>query len=144
MARTNGGLSNHVKDTCRSRADHSTLIKAQLSALNAATEKGTSDKKEATRFSQCAHDQRRRLKVDSIRLISGGRRRIRRPYCLAHARPTMCCICLIISWSTLVSMTPCMHSVHSNSGNIAGSMCIACVVSSMTCVYEEPFTLTSF
>ena len=63
-----------------------------------ATERGTSDKTEATRFSQCAHDQRRRLEAedcDSIRcaqLISGGRRRIRPPYCLAHARPTMCCI----------------------------------------------------
>ena len=98
MARANGGLSNHVKDTCRSRADRSTLIKAQLSALNVATERGTSDKTEATRFSQCAHDQRRRLEAedcDSIhcaQLISGGRRRIRPPHCLAHARPTMCCI----------------------------------------------------
>ena len=35
----NNGLSNHVKDTCRSRADRSTLIKAQLSALNVATHK---------------------------------------------------------------------------------------------------------
>ena len=58
-----------VKDTCRSRADRSTLIKAQLSALNVATEGGTSDKTEATRFSQCAHDKRRRLEAvdcDSI------------------------------------------------------------------------------
>ena len=51
-----------------------------------ATERGTSNNTEATRFSQCAHDQRRRLEAkdcDSIRcaqLISGGRRRIR-----AHA-----------------------------------------------------------
>ena len=36
MSRANSGLSNHVKDTCRSRADRSTLIKAQLSALNVA------------------------------------------------------------------------------------------------------------
>ena len=101
MARANGGLSNHVKDTCRSQADRSTLIKAKLSALNVATERGTSDKTEATCFSQCAHDQRRRLEAedcDSIRcaqLISGGRRRIRPPYCLAHACPTMCCIRLV-------------------------------------------------
>ena len=60
-----------------------------------AAERGTSDNTEATRFSQCAHDQRRRLEAedcDSIRcaqLISGGRRRIRPPHCLAHARPTM-------------------------------------------------------
>ena len=102
MARANGGLSNHVKDTCQSRADHSTLIKAQLSALNVATERGTSDKTEATRFSQCAHDQRRRLEAedcDSIccaQLIYGGRRRIHPPHCLAHARPTMYCICLVL------------------------------------------------
>ena len=98
MARANGGLSNHVEDACWSRADCSTLIKAQFSALNVATERGTSDKTEATRFSQCAHDQHRRLEAedcDSIRytqFISGGRRRIRPPHCLAHARPTMCCI----------------------------------------------------
>ena len=66
-----------------------------------ATERGTSDNTEATRFSQCAHDQRRRLEAedcDSIRcaqLISGGRRRIRLPRYLAHARPTMCCIRLV-------------------------------------------------
>ena len=92
----------HVKDTCRSRADCSTLIKAQLSALNVATERGTSDKMEATRFSQYVHDQRRRLEAedcDSIhcaQLISGGRRRIRPPNCLAHAHPTMCCIRLVM------------------------------------------------
>ena len=68
-----------------------------------AAERGTSDKTEATRFSQCAPDQRRRLEAvdcDSIRcaqLISGGRRRIHPPYCLAHARPTMCCIRLVIN-----------------------------------------------
>ena len=69
-----------------------------------ATERETSDNTEATRFSQCAHDQRRRLEAEdcnSIRcaqLISGGRRRIRPcpPHCLAHARPTMCCIRLFI------------------------------------------------
>ena len=50
----------------------------------------------------CAHDQQRRLEAedcDSIQcaqLISGGRRRIRPPHCLAHARPTMCCIRLVI------------------------------------------------
>ena len=64
MARANSGLSNHVKDTCRSRAERSTLIKAQLSALNVATEKGTSDKTVATRFSQCALDKRRRLEAE--------------------------------------------------------------------------------
>ena len=50
------------------------------------------------------YDQRRRLEAedcDSIRcaqLISGGRRRtgICPPHCLAHARPTMCCIRLVI------------------------------------------------
>ena len=57
-----------------------------------ATERGTSDKTEATRFSQCAHDQRRRLEAedcDSIRcaqLISGGRRRIRTPTILPRSR----------------------------------------------------------
>ena len=74
-----------------------------------ATERETSDNTEATRFSQCAHDQRRRLEAEdcnSIRcaqLISGGRRRIRPcpPHCLAHARPTMCCI-------RLVSRVPCV------------------------------------
>ena len=64
MARANSGLSSHVKDTCWSRVDHCTLIKAQLSALNVATKRGTSDKTEATRFSQCAHDQRRRLEAE--------------------------------------------------------------------------------
>ena len=69
-----------------------------------ASESETSDNTEATRFSQCAHDQRRRLEAEdcnSIRcaqLISGGRRRIRPcpPHCLAHARPTMCCIRLVM------------------------------------------------
>ena len=61
VARANGGLSNHVKNTCRSRAGRSTLIKAQLSAHNVATERGTSDKTEATCFSQCALE----LMVDS-------------------------------------------------------------------------------
>ena len=72
-----------------------------------ATERETSDNTEATRFSQCTHDQRRRLEAEdcnSIRcaqLISGGRRRIRPcpPHCLAHARPTMCCIRLVIMYS---------------------------------------------
>ena len=114
MARANDGLSNYVKDTCRSRADRNTLIKAQLSALNVATETGTSDKTEATRFSQCAHDQRRKLKAedcDSIRcaqLISRGRRRIRTPHCLAHAHPTMCCIHLVI----LIMCSSCWHGIR--------------------------------
>ena len=90
-------------DTRRSRADRSTLIlKPNFPpTMYVATERGTSDNTEATRFSQCAHDQRRRLEAedcDSIRcaqLISGGRRRIRPPHCLAHARPTMCCIRLV-------------------------------------------------
>ena len=57
-----------------------------------ATERETSDNTEATRFSQCAHDQRRRLEAedcDSIRcaqLISGGRRRIRPPCTVPHSR----------------------------------------------------------
>ena len=107
MAGANGGLSNHVKDTCRSRG---TLIKAQLSALNVATERGTSDMTEATHFSQCVHDQQRRLEAedcDSIRcaqLISGGRRRMRPPQCLAHARPTMCCIHLVIMIYLIIIM----------------------------------------
>ena len=110
MAQANGRLSNHVKDMCRSQADRSTLIKAQLSTLNVATERGTSDKMETTRFSQCAHDQRRRLKAedcDSIccaQLISGGRRRIRPPHCLAHAHPTMCCIRLVIMLHRMLSV----------------------------------------
>ena len=87
--------------TCRNRADRSTLIKANSPPSYVAAERGTSDKTAATRFSQCAHDQRRRLEAedcDSIRcaqLISDGRRRIHPPYCLAHARPTMCCIRLV-------------------------------------------------
>ena len=80
-----------------------------------ATERGTSDKTEATRFSQCEHDQRRKLEAedcDSIRcaqLISGGRRRIRPPYCLAHARPTMCCIHLVPSynWASVIEPHTC-------------------------------------
>ena len=106
MARANGGLSNHVKDMCQSRADRST-IKAQLSTLNVAIERGTSDKTEATCISQCAHDQRRRLEAedcDIIRcaqLISGGSRRIRPPHCLTHARPTMCCIRLVVTYMYL-------------------------------------------
>ena len=57
-----------------------------------ATERETSDNTEATRFSQCAHDQRRRLEAEdcnSIRcaqLISGGRRRIRPPCTVPRSR----------------------------------------------------------
>ena len=68
-----------------------------------ATERETSDNTEATRFSQCAHDQRRRLEAEdcnSIRcaqLISGGRRRIRPPCTVPRSRsPTMRCIRLVI------------------------------------------------
>ena len=88
-----GCQAAHVKDTCRSRADRRTLIKAQLSALNVATERGKSVMAEATHVSQCVHDQQRRLEAedcDSIRCarsISCGRRRIRPPQCLVHARP---------------------------------------------------------
>ena len=42
--------------------DRSTLIIAQFSVLDVATERGTSNKTEATR--QCAHDQRRRLEAE--------------------------------------------------------------------------------
>ena len=100
MARTNGGLSNHVKDTCWRRADRSTLIKVQHSALNVVTERG---KTEATRFNLCAHDQRRRLEAEDCdsnrcaQFISGGRRRRRPPHCLAHGHPTMCCSSHVLS-----------------------------------------------
>ena len=57
---------------------------------------------EATHFSQCVHDQQRRLEAedcDSIRcaqLISGGRRRIRPPCRVPRSRsPTMRCIRLV-------------------------------------------------
>ena len=46
------------------RAGRITLIKAQLSALNMATERGTSDMTEATHISQCVHDQQRRLEAE--------------------------------------------------------------------------------
>ena len=48
----------------RAGAELIVIKKAQLSAHNVATERGTSDKTEATRFSQCAHDQRRRLEAE--------------------------------------------------------------------------------
>ena len=58
---------------------------------------------EATHFSQCVHDQQRRLEAedcDSIRctqLISGGRRRIRPPCTVPRSRsPIMHCIRLVI------------------------------------------------
>ena len=44
-----------------SRADHSTLVKAQLSALDMAAERETSDKTEATH--QRVHDQRIKLEA---------------------------------------------------------------------------------
>ena len=69
--------------------------------------RGTSDMTEATHFSQCVHDQQRRLEAedcDSIRcaqLISGGRRRIRPPCTVSRSRsPTMRCIRLVISVTT--------------------------------------------
>ena len=65
MARTNGGLSDHVTKPC-SRADRSTLIKAQVFRL--AAERGTWDETDATH--QRVHDQRRRLEAvhcDGIR-----------------------------------------------------------------------------
>ena len=54
--------------------------------------RGTSDMTEATHFSQCVHDQQRRLEAEdcnSIRcaqLISGGRRRIRPPCTVPRSR----------------------------------------------------------
>ena len=54
--------------------------------------RGTSDMTEVTHFSQCVHDQQRRLEAedcDSIRcaqLISGGRRRIRPPCTVSRSR----------------------------------------------------------
>ena len=45
----------------RSRADRSTLIKAQIAALNTAAERGTWNETEATH--QRAHDQQRRLEA---------------------------------------------------------------------------------
>ena len=44
-----------------SRADHSTLIKAQFSTLNTAAERVTSDETEATH--QCVNDQQKRLEA---------------------------------------------------------------------------------
>ena len=52
-----------------SGADRSTLIIAQLSALNVATERGTSDMTEATRFTQCVHDQQRRLEAEAASAV---------------------------------------------------------------------------
>ena len=61
VARANGGLSNHVKDKCRSRADRITLIKAQLFALNTSAKRGTSDETEDTH--QSVDNQRIRLEA---------------------------------------------------------------------------------
>ena len=66
---------------------------------------------EATHFSQCVHDQQRRLEADdcdSIRcaqLISGGRRRIRPPCTVPRSRsphnvlhsPSIVCTCSIVT-----------------------------------------------
>ena len=57
-ARTNGRLSDHVTKPW-SRADRSTLIKAQVVRL--AAERGTWDETDATH--QCVQDQRRRLEA---------------------------------------------------------------------------------
>ena len=46
--------SSYQRQSHRSRADRSTLIEAQFSALDVATESGTSDMTEATR--QCVQD----------------------------------------------------------------------------------------
>ena len=71
---------------------------------------------EATHFSQCVHDQQRRLEAedcDSIRcaqLISGGRRRIRPPCTVPRSRsPTMRCIRLA---SYTCSSQAIVHVVH--------------------------------
>ena len=48
VARADGGLGNHVTKPWDGRADRSTLIKAQFSALDTAAERGTSDEMEAT------------------------------------------------------------------------------------------------
>ena len=74
VARTNGGLSDHVTKPW-SRADRITLIKAQVVRL--AAERGTWDETEATH--QRVHNQRRRLEAahcDAISIsICDGRRR---------------------------------------------------------------------
>ena len=108
-----------------------------------ATERETSDNTEATRFSQCAHDQRRRLEAEDCnsiqcaQLISGGRRRIRPcpPHCLAHARPTMCCIRLVI-----VMYRGFILLYFSRYYNVASSVCLCfpCVLSNIFLYcYEE-------
>ena len=54
--------------------------------------RGTSDMTEATHFSQCVHDQQRRLEAEDCgssrcaQLISGGRRRIRPPCTVPRSR----------------------------------------------------------
>ena len=74
---------------------------------------------EATHFSQCVHDQQRRLEAedcDSIRcaqLISGGRRRIRPPCTVPRSRsPTMRCIRLVIGVSMSESHTSGFNTVY--------------------------------
>ena len=65
--------STTMSKTCAGAELIVVLIKAQLSALNVATERGTSDKTEATCFSQCAYDQWKRQEAedcDSIRPIN--------------------------------------------------------------------------
>ena len=66
---------------------------------------------EATHFSQCVHDQQRRLEAedcDSIRcaqLISGWRRRIRPPCTVPRSHlPTMRCIRLVINYGPYYSL----------------------------------------
>ena len=49
------------------------VLQSQALRRNVATERGTSDKMEATRFSQCAHDQRRRLEAEDCDSIQGRR-----------------------------------------------------------------------
>ena len=98
--------------------------------------RGTSDMTEATHFSQCVHDQQRRLEAedcDSIRcaqLISGGRRRIRppctvprsrSPHNVLHSPSYYCihssvvvihvsCMCVLISLTVAVQKAPLVNS----------------------------------
>ena len=84
VSRANSGLSNHAG------AELIVVLKLKPNSPPSMwlPIRGTSDMTEATHFSQCVHDQQRRLEAedcDSIRcaqLISGGRRRkLIRPPC---------------------------------------------------------------
>ena len=54
MDLANGGLSDHVTKPWEPSSRIVTLIKAQFSALDMATERGTSDETEATHLRACA------------------------------------------------------------------------------------------